>query len=314
MTVYNIIGCTISVIFVLFISAWIPFFGPFFSLLTPLPFLFYSSKLGLNQGIKIGLVSLLFVGIVAKIIGYPQLVLFCLEFGMVGLIISEIFRREYSFSLTIFWGTILMLFIGSGFLFFIGLSKGLSPVEMILNYLQSNLDKTIGLYEKEGLNQAMVTQLRQLGPVLVDLVKKTYPSLIIVGAGFVVWLNVVLSKPLFIFNGVKYPDLGKADMWKAPEYLVWGLIAAGFSLLSSIKYVNFVALNSLIIFSVIYAFHGFSILIFFFNKYNVPTWIRAVVYIIIIFQQLFLIILALMGLFDQWIDFRKINKIESESG
>ena len=129
-----------------------------------------------------------------------------------------------------------------------------------------------------------------------------------------VWLNVVLSKPLFIFNGIKYPDLGQADQWKAPEYLVWGLIAAGFSLLSSIKYVDFIALNALIIFSVIYAFHGFSILIFFFNKYNVPTWIRAVVYIIIVFQQLFLIILALAGLFDQWINFRKINKNESESG
>jgi uncharacterized protein YybS (DUF2232 family) len=54
-------------------------------------------------------------------------------------------------------------------------------------------------------------------------------------------------------------------------------------------------------------FHGLSIVLFFFKKYNVPALTRYVIYLIIILQQLSMIILALMGLFDQWIDFRKIH-------
>ncbi len=309
MTGSNITGFTISVIFVLFLSALMPFF----SLLIPLPFLFYSSKLGLNQGIKIGFFSLLVVGILTKIIGgYPDLLLMGMVFGIAGFIISEIFRRGYSFSLTIFWGTTLMFLLVSGFIFFIALSRGMTPVEMIINDLQINFDKVIEQFEQSVNDKEVIAQLRELFGFVLDRVKKTYPSLFIVGAGFVVWLNVVLSKPLFIRKGVRYPDLGSVDAMMAPEHVVWGLIAAGFSFIFSIKYIEFFALNALIVFAGIYAFYGFSILIFFFNRYNVPRWMRLAVYILIVLQQLFFV-LALAGLFDQWVDFRKIKKNRSES-
>lgn len=307
MTISNIIGCTGSVILVLFVSMMIPIFGPFFSLLTPLPFLFYTSKLGLEKGIKVCFITLLIIGIVAKLLGHPYLVLFCLEYGIMGLILSELFRRNFSYSLTVFWGTLLMLFVVSGFIFFITITKGVTPIEMVLKYIQTNLDATIGLYKSKGLDPQVINQLKQVGPIIADLIKKTYPSLVIIGTGFVIWINIIISKPLFLYKGIKYPDLGRSDMWKAPEHMVWGLILAGFSLLLSISALEFIALNVLIVFSVIYAFHGLSIVLFFFNKHHVPPWARFIIYAIILFQQMFVIILALMGLFDQWIDFRKIN-------
>ena len=302
-------GCTGSVIFILLVSAWIPFIGPFFALLTPLPFLFYTSKLGLSQGLKVALVTLFIVGIITGLAGYPhQIILFCFEFGIVGLIISEIFRRKFSFGLTIFWGTVLMLFVGGVFLFFISLYKGMSPLELILDYFLSNLNKSITLYEGKGLNETLVMQLRQFAKLLTDLLVRVYPSLLIVMSGFVIWINVVVSKPLFRLKGIRYPDLGQTDRWQAPEFMVWGVIGAGFSLFLPITGVKFVAENVLIVLSVIYVFHGLSIIMFFFKRYNVPTWARFGVYALIIVQQMFLIVLAFAGLFDQWIDFRKIHR------
>ena len=301
-------GCAGSVIFLLFISAWIPFVGPFFSLLLPLPFLFYSSKLGFNQGLITGLIALFIVGFFARLAGYSRVILFCLEFGIVGLIIAEIFRREFSFGRTIFWGTVLMLFVGMVFLFFIGMTRGLSPFELVLNYFQTNLNKTFGLYEDMGLEPDKAFQLKEFGKAVRDLLSKIYPSLIIVGTGFVIWLNVVVSRPIFRIGKIKYPNLGKTDRWHAPEFLVWGVIIAGFALFFPVTGIKFVALNALIVFSVIYVFHGLSIVMFFFNKHRVPLWIRIGVYVFIVIQQMFLILLALAGLFDQWIDFRKIHK------
>ena len=307
MTISNILGCTGSVVFVLLASAWIPLVGPFLSLLTPLPFLFYSSKLGLNEGVKVCLAALLAVGIVAKLLGQPSLMLFCLQLGIVGLILSELFRREYSYSLTIFWGTLLMLLVGFAFLLFVSITEGTTPAEMIVTYSQANIDAVIAMYEKGELKPEQIVQLKKIGSILIDLFKKIYPSVVIVGTGFIVWLNVVISKPLFRIKGVKYPDLGRSDMWRAPEYLVWILIAAGFSKLLSISILDFAATNALIIISVIYMFHGLSVVLFFFDKYNVPALTRYVIYLIIVLQQLSMIILALMGLFDQWVDFRKIH-------
>jgi len=69
-----------------------------------------------------------------------------------------------------------------------------------------------------------------------------------------------------------------------------------------------VAINVLIVAMAVYLFQGLSILFFFLNKYHVPTWMRVGIYFLIAVQQVFFALMALVGLFDQWIDFRKIHK------
>jgi uncharacterized protein YybS (DUF2232 family) len=304
----HVMGCAGSAILLLFASAWIPFIGPFFSLLTPLPFLYYTTKLGIQQGLKMMGITIVIVGLISKLEGYPQLIFFCLEFSLLGLIISEIYRREFTFSRTIFWGASFMLLLGAVSLFLVGLSKEMGPLELILDYFQSNLAETIKAYENTGLDQEKVVHLEEYGKVVTNLVIKIYPALVIIGTGFIVWLNVVISRPLFRRGKIKYPDFGPMDRWQAPEFMVWGVIAAGFTLFLSRTGIKLFAINSLIVMSVIYVFHGLSIVLFFLNRYHVPRWVRFGVYLLIVFQQIILVGLAMAGLFDQWIDFRKIHK------
>jgi uncharacterized protein YybS (DUF2232 family) len=308
MIISNIIGCTGAVIFLLLVSAWAPLVGPLFSILIPLPFLYYFIKLGPGQGWKTAIISLLIISLSAGLAGYPQIILLCVACGIVGLVISEIFKKEFTFGLTIFWGIVLILIISAVLLFFTSLSKGSSAIELIVSYLQANVSRSISLYEEMGLDQEIMTQLRQFGTVLNDMIARIYPAILIIGAGLVIWLNVVASKPLFRLKGVKYPDLGRADMWYAPEFMAWGVIAAGFSLFFSTTGIKFIALNTLIVLLVIYVFHGLAIMMFYFNRYNIPPWARFAVYLLIMVQLIFLVVLALAGLFDQWIDFRKIHK------
>jgi len=73
------------------------------------------------------------------------------------------------------------------------------------------------------------------------------------------------------------------------------------------------AINALIVLMVIYFFHGLSIVLFFLNKYNVPSWARFGIYFFIVVQQLFFVVLVFGGLFDQWVDFRKMRrKVDKE--
>jgi uncharacterized protein YybS (DUF2232 family) len=248
------------------------------------------------------------IGIVLNLAGYTQLIFLCTEFGLMGLIIAEIYKREFSFGFTIFWGTVLMLVVGAIFLFIMGLSKGIGPLELVRNYFQSNLGENIFLYENMGLEQDKVTQLKQLSKVMTDLISKIYPSLVIIGTGFVVWLNVVLSKPLFLLKRIKFPSFKSLDRWQAPELMVWGVIVAGFSLFFKVDAIRFIAINALVVMAVIYVFNGLSIVLFFLNKYHVPRWIRFGIYALLVIQQMSMAILAMMGLFDQWIDLRKIHK------
>ena len=158
-----------------------------------------------------------------------------------------------------------------------------------------------------GSDPEQVTLFREFSEMLMDVIAKTYPSLAIVGTGFVVWLNIVLSRPLFRVMDLRYP-FDKMDQWRSPEHMVWGVIAAGFSLLIFDGTIKMAAVNGLIVMIVIYVFHGLSILLFYLNKYHVPSWVRFGVYFLLLFQQIFLCVLALAGLFDQWFNFRKLHR------
>ena len=292
-------------------SGWVPFAGPFLSLLTPLPFLYYTAKFGLREGVKALLICLLAVGLIGNLSGFSQAVFLCLEFGLLGLIISEIYRRKLTIGRTLLWGTGLMLLLGFVILTGVGLTKNMGPIELVLGYLQSNLKGTVDVYEHMGGGQEKAVQLRQFAKALMEIITRIYPSLVIIGTGFVVWLNVVLSRHVFRLGNLPYPQFASTDRWWAPEYMVWGVIAAGFSLFLPVSGIRWVSINVLIVLLTVYVFHGLSIVLFFLNKYRVPSWIRLGVYFLIVFQQIFLFLLALAGLFDQWIDFRKIRHRKS---
>ncbi|MEJ2725560.1 MAG: DUF2232 domain-containing protein [Deltaproteobacteria bacterium] len=214
---------------------------------------------------------------------------------------------------TILWGTGLMLLLGLVILTGIGLTKNMGPIELVMGYLQSNVKGTVDVYEHMGGGQEKAVQLRHFAKTFMEIITRIYPSLVIVGTGFVVWLNVVLSRHVFRLGNLRYPQFAPTDGWWSPEYMVWGVIAAGFSLFLPVSGIRWAAINALIVLLSVYVFHGLSIVLFFLNKYRVPSWIRLGVYFLILFQQIFLLLLALAGLFDQWIDFRRIRHRKSSA-
>jgi len=289
-------------------SVWIPIAGPFFSLLTPLPFLYYSAKLGVSQAVKLTCVSILVAGSIAAITRQSQLIFLCFEFSVLGLILSEIFRRKMSIGTSVLLGTCLLLLMGLLVLAVAGLRKNLGPLEMVYAYLLESLEETARIYTQVGADPEKAGALQETLKALKEVVALIYPSLMIVGSAFVVWLNVIMSRPLFIKRNLEVPDFGALDRWQSPEIMVWGLIAAGFSLFLSFSPLRLVAVNALVIMLAIYFFHGLSVLLFYLNKYRVPPWMRVGVYALILLQQILVVGVTMAGLFDQWIDLRRIHQ------
>jgi uncharacterized protein YybS (DUF2232 family) len=308
MKAQHVLGCVGTAMVLLLASVWIPIAGPFFSLLTPLPFLYYSAKLGVSQAVKLTCVSILVTGLIAAITRQSQLIFLCFEFSVLGLILSEIFRRKMSIGTSVLLGTCLLLLMGLLVLAVAGLRKNLGPLEMVYAYLLESLEETARLYSQVGADPEKAGAFQATLKALKEVVALIYPSLMIVGSAFVVWLNVIMSRPLFIKRNLEVPDFGALDRWKSPELMVWGLIAAGFSLFLSFSPLRLVAVNALVIMLAIYFFHGLSVLLFYLNKYRVPPWMRVGVYALIVLQQILVVGVTMAGLFDQWIDLRRIHQ------
>ena len=301
------VGCVGAATMLLLASALIPLIGPFFSLLIPLPFLYYSSKLGLNEGVKLVCISILVTALLATVMRYSELIFLCLEFSLLGLIIGELYRKKWNIGYSILVATASVLLIGFVILAVAGLRKNMGPMEMVYAYMQESLQQSVAVYRNMGAGPERAKEFRVYLDIVADAISKVYPSMLIIGTGFVVWFNIIVSRPLFRMKNIAYPPYGALDRWRSPDLMVWGVIAAGFSLFLSLPKIKFLAMNVLIVMMAIYVFHGLSILMFYLNKYRVPPWIRLGVYFLILFQQIFVIGLAMAGLFDQWIDFRRIH-------
>jgi uncharacterized protein YybS (DUF2232 family) len=308
MKLSDLLGCLGGAALLISAFVTIPVLGPLFGLLTPLPFLYFSTKLGFAQGLKASALVLLLIGVTAHLADQTHLVLFSAEFAVLGLVLSELYRRNLSYGRTLLWGTLVMLGVGFGFLYSAGISQGLGPFEVIRGYLKEQVDAVMAIYGSAADDPEKAAELQAYGRAILEVILRIYPSLMIIGTGFVVWLNVTVSRPLFRFGRLKYPDFVPLHHWRVPEYLVWAVIVSGFALFLASGAVKSIAWNVLIVLMAVYLLQGVSILSFFFNKFRFPLWARVGVSLLIVLQQVFLAVLTLAGLFDQWVDFRKIHK------
>lgn len=279
----------------------------------PLPFLFYSAKLGRTTGLKIAAVSFLSIILAMQVMGFTGGIITGAELGLLGLLLAEFFRRDVGIGGMVFGGTLFVVLLGAVILHVLGsLGGGGGVFSMIPEYYARHMERTLSAYQESGAGADAVARLRGSLEWFKGFIERFYPSILVIVSAIVVWVNVLVGRRLLMARGIHVPDLGPLDRWRSPDWLVWVFIGTGFASLLPWGSVNFFALNILVIVGAVYCFHGVSILQFFFNKYRAPKYLRAFAYILMVLQTFLLLGLVVAGLFDQWFDFRKIFKPAKE--
>jgi uncharacterized protein YybS (DUF2232 family) len=111
----------------------------------------------------------------------------------------------------------------------------------------------------------------------------------------------------------EFPDFGDLACWKMPDWVVWFVIAAGAAMIVPEEAVQIAGLNVLIVVLFLYLLQGLSIVQFFFRQKNIPRYLRALFYALIVLYQYLLVFVSAIGLFDIWVDFRKMNRPASDT-
>jgi uncharacterized protein YybS (DUF2232 family) len=165
------------------------------------------------------------------------------------------------------------------------------------------------VHEKMGLPQDSLELLKERMPQILDTMLQLLPALVFMGLAFVVLVNVVLLLRRFPERRGEWLSLASLREWKGPEFLVWGLIACGFAMfIPGLESVRVVSANVLVIIAACYFAQGLAVIAYFFHKNKVPRFLRGVTYVLIVFQQIFTLLVVGLGLFDLWGDFRRLGK------
>ena len=151
--------------------------------------------------------------------------------------------------------------------------------------------------------------LKEQAPQIVDMMVRLLPALLLLCFALMVLINVLYLARRFPDRRGDWLAVQNLREWKAPEPLVWGLIACGFALfVPGPPLLRTSALNLLLVIAACYFAQGLAVIAYFFNKNNVPRFLRGLTYVLIIFQQIFTLLVVGVGLFDLWGDFRRLGK------
>jgi uncharacterized protein YybS (DUF2232 family) len=293
----------------------IPLIGAVGIVFMPLPFLFYFTKFGRSGGGILFGVSLMLALLILKFFN-PDIIFPLLLFifvGATGMMLSEVLRRSWSIEKTLMVPVAVLLTCSGCFLLLHAYQAGQTPWQLIENHILSSVQENIKIYDQLDIPAEQITLIKDHAGPIAALLTRIFPAMFLVGASLIIWLNILAARRLYQKHGLHYPEFGDLTCWKAPERIVWLLIAAGGMLLIPFSAVTYSGWNLLIICLFVYICAGLSIIGYFFKVKRVPIFFKVLFYFLILIQQYLLLFVVVLGLFDLWADFRKLIKPAQDS-
>lgn len=285
-----------------------PLLGLAIGFLTPLPIAHFYTRLGRLTGLLSFGAAVLVAWAALRFGGVePEASLFVV-IGALGVLLPEFMRRNWGIEKTVLAATASLVTLLLAVLLFFSWQLGIPALQLMETHIRESLKYSIEYYAEFGMPADQVESIRENIPGITTTLLGLFPSLVTVSAAFFAWVNVLLMRSLFQKTQVPCPDYGDLSRWKVPDGLVWFVIASGGMMLLPVEEVRLVGFNGLIIFLFVYLLQGFSIVDFFFKKKSVPKFLRTVFYLFLFVYQSLLLVVAAVGLFDLWIDFRKMNR------
>lgn len=274
--------------------------------LMPLPAYYFLSVYGQKRGAVIIAWALGIAGGITFWTGTLPGLLFSLTLLPIGFILARADRENKSTQRAgmLSVGYLVLVWLVAGLL--IGLASNTNPYIDLRQSLDKGFEATFALYRNSGHFPAgdleaikvFITQLR-------EQVARLFPALLLTSIICTVWLNTVAGQWLLKKKDPSRTDREDLKNWRLPELLVWPVIMAGSALLVPHAILNTVGLNVGLVLLVLYLSQGLAIVSSMMQKWSLPLTIRIITYSILFLQVYGIGFVAVLGLADVWVDFRK---------
>lgn len=230
--------------------------------------------------------------------------------GMISFLMPELLLRGVCGSRALFWTTAANLLIFSAG--FVGYStvSGINLQQLISTEISNSLKQAVTLYEKGGVSGEELELIKHSMATAADLLQRLYPALVTAMLIVIAGCNLVLVKKTTAKTALNLA-IGDFSTFRNPDLLIWVMIATGFALLLPVSPITTPALNILLIITLLYFFQGMAVVSSLITKHSVSAIMRILLYGILIIQPYLLALVAGIGLFDLWVDFRTPKKQEN---
>jgi uncharacterized protein YybS (DUF2232 family) len=273
--------------------------------LIPLPALYYRLRLGRRPG------ALVAVGAAmasAAILGRISVdCFFFVALVVSGYVLGDRFELRSPLERAVLAASGSNLAVALAGMLVLSALAGGGLMEFLSDYISRNLALTLDFYRSAGLPEETVALIAGATERIAYVLVRILPGMMAAAALLLSWSTLLLARPLLLARRMALPEYGPLVRWRAPEALVWLLIGCGLLLLLPARDVKILGLNGLLVLMVIYFFQGIAIVAFFFERRRFPRPLRVLLYSLLALQQVLLLLVVALGLFDMWLNFRKLD-------
>ena len=274
--------------------------------LMPLPAYYFLSVYGQRQGAIIVAWALGIAGGLTFWAGTLPGLLFSLTLLPVGFILARADRENESAQRAGIQSVVYLVLVWLVTGWLIGMTTQSNPYLDLRQSLDKGFEATFALYRDSGRFpagdleeiKAFITQLR-------EQVARLFPALLLTSIISTVWLNIVAGQWLLKKRESSPTNREDLKNWRLPELLVWPVIMTGIALLVPDEKLNTLGLNVGLVLLVLYLSQGLAIVSSLMQKWSLPLAVRVITYSLLFLQIYGIGFVALLGLTDVWVDFRK---------
>jgi len=282
-----------------------PPLGLIVGMFTPVPLILVY----LQRGKITGLVTITGVALALLVLVGPELAIaFVTAYGIMAAAMAESTRLSLSFEKIIGVSTLVPAVL-TLLILFAGLAGGEgSSMEALEATIKDAADSYIQILEKSGETPENLKAIRKSVEDTAPMAARVFPSFILISTLVGVVINFLAVRYLWLrFYSREYFEGMDVSRWMLPDVMVWVLIAAIGSMFLGPEISQTAGMNLAIILLFLYFMQGLSVVTHILKTKAFPKWVWVIVFILIPFNPLFLGLVMGMGLFDIWVDFRKIR-------
>ncbi|MDK2896183.1 MAG: hypothetical protein PWP04_303 [Candidatus Atribacteria bacterium] len=275
-------------------SIYIPFFGFLLSFLCPIPVMFLVIRWDLKTGLlAAGVASL----VVFAFAGILQALVCLLGFSFLGVIMGLAIKRGLEWLEVIAWGTMISLLSKVALMGLALLLIGENPVAQSIAIMEDVLNqnsKFLGDVGEEGVK------------MLIQVIRLSLPGILIVASLFDTVLNFILGSWVGKKIDILFPEIPPFSLWRLPRSVAWVFILGWILVIfGGVTFWGQVGLNVQIVTQTLFLVQGASVIYFFLDKRIASQILKVIIVLFLAIQPLFSTLIAWVGVFDTWFDFRK---------
>lgn len=302
-------GLMIAIMVILGLGAsYIPVIGTIISFLFPVPLVILS----LHHSIRTSIIALVVSAIILIFFTEPLYGIgFSTSFGTIGLIFGHMIKKGKDSNSTVVFGALGFLcgVILVAFLSF--MIMGINTFDMYFKMYEETFPTVVDFYKRLGIPTEQLDTISKNWQEIMKLIKQALPSMLLVGGIIISYANYWVAFNILKRIKISIPPISVSNL-RFPPITVLGfllsfiLTAVGMGNPSSLAYQ--LGINLQVIFSVLFLLSGLLVVNSWISKWGLPTFAKWILFILIIFQPVFSLIVTWLGIFDTIFKLRKTEE------